>query len=491
MTLSSQTKTRRRLALLCAVPLAFSLLFYLANQRGDSANVQIRNIQNLQSSILTLQSLAEECETGERGFLLTGDERYLTPYQQAKSRLPTEIDYTRILTKDMSQFQPRTEHIIRLTNKLFTQAEKILDTQQKHGFAEALNLFKTPDGEDDMDGLRRSVGEMDVDLGKSLSQALEYQRTFTRSVFIFFIVGAIIMMSVLVWLYNALISYLHGTETAQAELEALNIELEERIEERTRELSQSNEELQQFAYVASHDLQEPLRTITSFTQLLASRYKGKLDEDADEFITYIVTSSRRMTDLINGLLALVRLRKLALPRGPVSIEKLLNDATSSLQASIRESGTRVEHTQLPFLAADSVQITQLFQNLIGNAIKYRRAADPVVKVSARRDATEWVFAIEDNGQGFDQQYAERIFGLFQRLHGRDVEGTGMGLAISRKIVERHGGRMWAESKLGVGSTFYFSLPLSLEPGQFQPPSTGSKRSVTSARETTSAGRRPE
>jgi signal transduction histidine kinase len=491
MTVSSQTKTRRRLALLCFVPVAFSLLFYLANQRGDSANIQIRSIQNLQSSILTLQSLAEECETGERGFLLTGDERYLTPYQQAKSRLPTEIDYTRILTKDMGQFQPRTERVIGLTYQLFGQAEKILDTQQKLGFAEALGLFKTGDGQETMDKLRKSVGELEVDLGKSLSQALEHQRNFSRGAFVFFIVGAIIMMSVLLWLYNALISYLHGTETAQAELEALNIELEERIAERTRELSQSNEELQQFAYVASHDLQEPLRTITSFTQLLASRYQGRLDADADEFMTYIVTSSRRMTDLINGLLALVRLRKLALPRGPVSFAKLLNDATSGLQASIRESGTRVQHTPLPFLAADSVQITQLFQNLICNAIKYRRAEDPLVKVSAHRDATEWVFAVEDNGQGFDQQYAERIFGLFQRLHGRDVEGTGMGLAISRKIVERHGGRMWAESRPGVGSTFFFSLPISLEPGQYQTPSTSSKRGLSSAREPSSAGRRQQ
>jgi signal transduction histidine kinase len=458
------------------VPVLFSLLFYLASQRGDGANLLIRSIQNLQSSILTLQSLAVECETGERGFLLTGDERYLTPYQQAKSRLHTEIDYARILTKDMPPFQARTEGVINLTNQLFGQAERILDTQQKLGFSEALKLFKDGGGQNTMDNLQRTVGDLEVDLGKNLSQALDRQRIFSRGVFIFFITGAIVMMYVLLWLYNALISYLHGTETAQTELETLNIDLEERIAERTRELSQSNEELQQFAYVASHDLQEPLRTITSFTQLLASRYQGKLDADADEFIMYIVTSSRRMTDLINGLLALVRLRKLALPRGPVSIEKLLNDAVSGLQASIRESGTRVEHTQLPFLAADSVQVTQLFQNLIGNAIKYRRAEDPVVKVSAHRDTTEWVFSVEDNGQGFDEQYAERIFGLFQRLHGRDVEGTGMGLAISRKIVERHGGRMWAESKLGVGSKFFFSLPTSLEPGQFQTPSTTSKRS---------------
>jgi light-regulated signal transduction histidine kinase (bacteriophytochrome) len=240
------------------------------------------------------------------------------------------------------------------------------------------------------------------------------------------------------------------------------MELEHRIEERTRELQQMNEELQQFAYVASHDLQEPLRTITSFTQLLATRYSGKLDEDADEFITYIVTSSRRMTDLISGLLALVRLRKAGQPTGAISFEKLLTDAETSLQASIRESEARIEHTPLPSLAVDTVQITQLFQNLISNAIKYRRSEPPVVKVSAKRTTSEWVISVTDNGQGFEQQYAERIFGLFQRLHSREVDCTGMGLSIARTIVERHGGRIWAESEVGRGSTFYFSLPVSLE-----------------------------
>ena len=281
-------------------------------------------------------------------------------------------------------------------------------------------------------------------------------------VFLFFLVGTAITIIVLIALYNMLIDYIHGQDAARMELASLNLELEHRIEERTRELQQMNEELQQFAYVASHDLQEPLRTITSFTQLLSTRYAGKLDEDADEFITYIVTSSRRMTDLINGLLALVRLRKTGQPTGAVSFEKLLTDAETSLQASIRESEARIERTSLPSLAVDTVQITQLFQNLISNAIKYRRSEPPVIKVSAKRTASEWVISVADNGQGFEQQYAERIFGLFQRLHSREVEGTGMGLSIARKIVERHGGRIWAESDVGRGSTFYFSLPVSLE-----------------------------
>jgi light-regulated signal transduction histidine kinase (bacteriophytochrome) len=169
-----------------------------------------------------------------------------------------------------------------------------------------------------------------------------------------------------------------------------------------------------------------------------------------------------MTDLINGLLALVRLRKSGQSATPIAFEELLEEAKASLQAAIRESRAEIQNGPLPALIVDRVQFSQLLQNLISNAIKYRRDERPLVRVEAKQDSSDWIFSISDNGQGFDQQYAERIFALFQRLHSRDVEGTGMGLSISRKIVERHGGRIWAESTPGVGSTFHFSLPVSLE-----------------------------
>jgi len=281
-----------------------------------------------------------------------------------------------------------------------------------------------------------------------------------------------VMIAVMVWLYNALLSYLYARDDARDQLEKVNCELQNRIDSRTRELEEMNTELQQFAYVASHDLQEPLRTITSFSQLLASRYRGKLDADADEFIGYIVTASRRMTDLINGLLQLVRLRKNTQPIAAVPFEKLLQEAEISLKAAIRESGARIEHGELPSLVVDSVQFSQVLQNLISNAIRYRSADPPFIRISARRDRGNWIFSVNDNGCGFDQEFAERIFGLFQRLHGREVEGTGMGLSISRKIVERHGGRIWAESKEDEGSTFFFSLPVTLEGLRFSSTSAG-------------------
>jgi light-regulated signal transduction histidine kinase (bacteriophytochrome) len=305
-------------------------------------------------------------------------------------------------------------------------------------------------------------------LGKELTNAHDRRRSIDRVLFLFFLVSTAVTVIVLISLYHTLIDYIQGQDAAKAQLAALNLDLERRIEERTRELQQSNEELQQFAYVASHDLQEPLRTITSFTQLLASRYKGKLDSDADEFINYIVTSSRRMSDLINGLLALVRLRKAGQSATVIPLEKLLRDAQASLQGAIRDTGATIESTELPLLAVDGLQITQLFQNLLGNAIKYRSEKPPVIKVSATRQGTEWIISVADNGQGFEQQYSEKIFALFQRLHNRDVEGTGMGLSISRKIVERHGGRIWAESAKGSGSTFYFSLTVTLEISRSSP-----------------------
>ena len=263
-------------------------------------------------------------------------------------------------------------------------------------------------------------------------------------------------------LYNVLFSSLDDRDAANAELQRVNAELESRIEERTRDLRRANEELQQFAYVASHDLQEPLRTITSFTQLLETRYGGRLDEDAEEFMGYIVAAARRMTDLINGLLALGRLRKSGQGTVPVSFDELLQEAEMSLQASIRDSDAEIISGHLPSLVVDRVQFAQVLQNLISNAIKYRRDEKPRIIIRAQRDASNWIFSVADNGRGFDPKFAERIFGLFQRLHPREVSGTGMGLSIARRILERHGGRIWAESKEGAGSTFFFSLPVSLE-----------------------------
>jgi PAS domain S-box-containing protein len=235
---------------------------------------------------------------------------------------------------------------------------------------------------------------------------------------------------------------------------------EQHLVKTVRELKRSNDELQQFAYVASHDLQEPLRMVASYTQLLAKRYKGRLDSEADEFIAYAVDGSNRMQGLIQDLLAYSRAGTNGKALREVSSEKALKDALSNLRATIQECGALVTHDSLPAITSDDTQLVQVFQNLVGNAVKYRSAEVPHVHVSATKNGgKDWIFSVRDNGLGIDPQYFERIFVLFQRLHGREqFKGTGIGLTICKKIVERLGGRIWVESQPEKGSIFYFSLP---------------------------------
>jgi light-regulated signal transduction histidine kinase (bacteriophytochrome) len=253
-------------------------------------------------------------------------------------------------------------------------------------------------------------------------------------------------------------------------VELVNQQLGKEIEERKRaeeelacraeELARSNAELQQFAYVASHDLQEPLRMVASFTQLLGQRYKGKLGADADEFIGYAVDGAHRMQVLVNDLLAFSRVGTRDKEFTAADCEKVLQTVLANLQKTLEESSGQVTHDPLPTVRGDETQLLQVLQNLVGNALKFHGAEPPRVHVSAQQIKGEWRFSVRDNGIGIDLQHAERIFLLFQRLHTRaEFPGTGMGLAITKKIVERHGGRIWVESEPGKGSTFYFSLPM--------------------------------
>jgi PAS domain S-box-containing protein len=234
---------------------------------------------------------------------------------------------------------------------------------------------------------------------------------------------------------------------------------ERHLAQKVAELNRSNEELGQFAYLASHDLQEPLRMVASYTQLLSRRYKGRLDSDADEFIAFAVDGASRMHRLIEDLLAYSRVATKGKDLLATSSEEALQLALINLRGAIEERGALVTHDPLPTVLADEMQLTQLFQNLVGNAIKYQGVGVPQVHISAARNGEKkWNFAVKDNGLGIDAQYFEKIFGMFQRLHGREeFAGTGIGLAICKKIVERHGGSISVESQPGQGSTFHFAL----------------------------------
>jgi len=235
--------------------------------------------------------------------------------------------------------------------------------------------------------------------------------------------------------------------------------VEDALQRRTQELARSNADLEQFAYVASHDLQEPLRAVASYTQLLARRNLAQLDGDGQRFIERTTAAVARMQALIKDLLAYSRVGTRAQPFGMIELETVLRDALDDLQAAIAETGAVVSHEPLPAVPADASQIRQLFQNLIGNAIKFRGPHAARVHIGAHMVDGRWRIAVRDNGIGIEPEYADRIFVIFQRLHSRRTyPGTGVGLAICKKIVERHGGRIWVESQLAQGTTVFFELP---------------------------------
>ena len=224
-------------------------------------------------------------------------------------------------------------------------------------------------------------------------------------------------------------------------------------------LIRSNEDLQQFAYVASHDLQEPLRNVASCLQMLEKKYKGELDAQADQYIHYAVDGAVRLKALVSGSTGVFSCSDQGKPPRRTDCEQVLDSALNNLRSAIAEAEAVITHDRLPMVYVDDTQLLRVFQNLIQNAIKFRRHELPQVHISAVRHQKEWVFSVRDDGIGIDSRHLERIFVIFQRLHKRNqYEGTGIGLAIVKKVVERHGGRVWVESETGVGTSFFFTIP---------------------------------
>lgn len=238
-----------------------------------------------------------------------------------------------------------------------------------------------------------------------------------------------------------------------------NAKLHAQVTNQAEELARSNRELEQFAYVASHDLQEPLRMVSSYVSLLGRRYGGQLDERADKYIHFAVDGANRMQRLITDLLAYSRVGTRGAEMEESAIADVVQQALANLEIAVRESDAEIVYSDLPRVIGDSSQLGQLFQNIIGNALKFKTERRPRVDIEAERTDDHWTFCVRDNGIGFDQRYADRIFGVFKRLHrNTDIPGTGIGLAICQRIIDRHGGRIWAESETGNGARFFFTLP---------------------------------
>ena len=274
------------------------------------------------------------------------------------------------------------------------------------------------------------------------------------------VISTIIISFILIWLFAIRLNLFDvEIRDTNMKLKESKDHLEDEVKIRTTELSRSNDDLKQFAYVASHDLREPLRMITSFLQLLERRYKDQLDQDANEFIDYAVEGAKRLDLMIMDLLEYSRVSNKEIQFTEVNLEEVINQIMSNLSVLIEENNAQITYDSLPIILSDENQMLILLQNLISNAIKYRQEETPQIHVSAEKEDKQWLFSVKDNGIGIDPPHLERIFTIFQRLHGHEeYGGSGIGLSIVQRIVHQHGGEVWAESELGEGSTFYFTIP---------------------------------
>jgi signal transduction histidine kinase len=470
---------------------------------ADARNLVVDHLDPTATAALRLSNALVNEETGVRGFALAGDESFLAPYRSGRVEETRAIRALRALVPgtDRAEIAADLARVQRRAQAWRTRyAEPTIERVRADG-PRAVTRRQSELGRRLFDRLRAALDRQAANIADARADGradLSNAATFLSGSF------AAIAILVAIALINATIM-LRRTVTLPIgalarrvrrvargefdkpvrsrgprdiaelaadidsmrrrileELEALR-RAHEQLDLQAGELERSNAELEQFAYVASHDLQEPLRKVASFCQLLEQRYKGQLDERADQYIDFAVDGAKRMQQLINDLLAFSRVGRDVEDFEPVDLGDAFARAMTNLDAAIEESGATVEIDALPTVDGEASLLTLVCQNLVGNAIKFRSDAPPRVRVSAERQDGQWLITCSDNGIGIEPEYADRVFVIFQRLHAKDeYAGTGIGLAMCRKIVEYHGGRIWLDSEAQPGTTFRFTLPASEE-----------------------------
>jgi signal transduction histidine kinase len=446
---TAHQKIRLGFWLLTLVPVVFGVLAARNAYELVSASRSVAVTNEVGRRLERLLSELTDIEVAQREFILIGGGQPLQTIQDTRQSISEDTQYLRSAGADSRWLDMLDE----LIPQRLAEIQKTVELRRESGVEAASRELLTNRGHQAMDDIRVVVRNLMAEESRRLTvRSEEQQMRFERTINLF---ASLLLLNIaLIWrLY-----FLQRGESQRAR--RLNEELERRVAIRTEALQRSNEDLQQFAYVASHDLKEPLRMISSYTTLLQRRYSGRLDEDADAFIKFIVDGVRRMNALIQDLLEYSRAGGGKDEQySDVKVEGVLRSVVTNLKVTIAEAGATVTWDDVPdAVPYDSIRLAQIFQNLIGNGIKYRaRDRRPVINITSERREDEIVFRVRDNGIGIEPEYVDQIFGIFQRLHGKEYEGTGIGLAMVKKIVERHGGRIWVESTPGVGSTFCFTV----------------------------------
>lgn len=465
-------------ALTIVVLLASGWISFRNLQRLSTNGSLVVHTHEVLDEIRDVLATLAEAETQQRSFLLTGEALYLDPFARAMAAAPQHVDQLQTLTADNPEHQ---RALVDLRGNILTRLESLqtgIGIRETQGLDAARRYVLMGKGRREMDVIRKHLGEIEGGelelLKKREMQSRASYRTAVATQWTTSLLGLALVAA------GYLIAA-REVETRRRGVKALtlaNDQLEGRVEERTADLASANEslrrsnrELEQFASVASHDLQEPLRKIQAFGDRLQTRCVHELGEQGTDYLARMLASAGRMRSLIDALLTFSRVTTKAQPFVEVDLAATTEDVVSDLENQVQRGGGRIEVGEMPRLEADPLQMRQLMQNLIGNGLKFARPdTPPVVRVESRMlEATggngeeaipRCEISVSDNGIGFEEVYLDRIFELFQRLHGRqEYEGTGMGLAIVRKIVERHGGTITAKSTPGNGATFLVTLPL--------------------------------
>ena len=464
---SFERRTNRLFAWMVSIPLFLGAISFWAGGQYRTSIDWVSHTESVVAAIQDLLLTITDAESSKRGFLLTGDEAFRVRYAGAKARMPRRLAHLRELTRDNAKQQSRVDQLSSVVESRIREMERVLSLRLQGRLPDKDALAAMRQGGVMMARIRQLCERMEQEEWRLLTIRRQAERSTELEVGVSFAIGILISVALLYWGHHLIEQYAAARDRAEAEVWELNAHLEARVRERTAELeranerlSRSNRDLTQFASVASHDLQEPLRTIGSYAGLLGRRYQGKLDEKADRYIEHLVSGAKRMQTLVQDLLAYSRVGTQPIRFEAVNFEDVLRDVLESMRVSLVECRARITHDPLPTLQGDIGRLGQVLQNLIGNALKFAKPEHPPsIHISAWRLGQDWIFSVRDNGIGFDAQYAERIFLVFQRLHQVGTyAGTGIGLAVCKRIIEAHGGRIWAESEVGVGSVFSFTVP---------------------------------
>ena len=489
--------------------LAIALTVTAATRLSSAQNRVVSDLFDAHSHSSALLQAALDQETGVRGYALTRQERFLEPYSEGQAREEADAARLRVLLAGTAHLQREVDRLqASIRDWRETYAEPTIETVRSGQVVDDADLAEA---QVTFEGIRAGFADYRAQILAVREEAIAELRTATKTLLLvvafgicgLVVAGAVLWVALRRWVTEPLAAVsadvrevasgdlLHPIAAAGppeitrlagevdimrqrilAEYSAANQARQETLaasallQEQAEDLRRSNTELEQFAYVASHDLQEPLRKVASFCQLLERRYAGQLDERGEQYIAFAVDGAKRMQRLINDLLAFSRVGRANVTFQPVDLATVLEQALRQLAAALEDSGAEVTHEPLPVVAGDFGLLVQLFQNLIGNAVKFRGEQAPRVHIGCRTQGERVELSCTDNGIGIEPQYADRIFVIFQRLHAKEAyDGTGIGLALCKKIVEHHGGRIWLDTPSGTGTSFRFTLPamMSSEP----------------------------